>query len=154
MVTTVGKEKDTLELLKSLIELDYDAIEAYEAAIQRVDDPEDKAQLSLFKADHERHVKDLGDCVRQLGGTPPTKADLKAVLTKGKVVLMGLAGDRAVLMAMKSNEEDTNTAYERAMERNLPSPFAEVISKNLSDERRHRAWLMHRLGIREEVPQH
>ena len=40
---------------------------------------------------------------------------MKALLTKGKVVIAGLMGDEAILQAMRTNEADTNTAYERAV---------------------------------------
>ncbi len=38
-------------------------------------------------------------------------------LHKGKVVLANLMGDEAILSAMLSNEEDTNTAYKKMNER-------------------------------------
>lgn len=53
------------------------------------------------------------------------------VLTKGKVVLGGPMGDKAVLQAMKTNEDDTNTAYERA----------------LGDERRQRDWMVETIRL-------
>ncbi len=151
MATMVGNEKDTLSLFHSLAELDYDAIEAYDAAIERVDSAMDRQMLSQFRADHLRHVSELSGAIRQMGGTPPTQGDIKRVLTKGKVVLMGLAGDRAVLQAMKSNEEDTNTAYERAVVRNIPSHYLAIVERGLDDERKHRAWLVQRIRTFEDV---
>jgi uncharacterized protein (TIGR02284 family) len=146
MATTKGMENDVIELLTSLIELDYDAIEAYKAAIQRMDELSDRSQLASFLEDHQRHVTDLGEVVVELGGTPPAGGDMKQILTKGKVVLAGLAGDRVVLEAMKTNETDTNTAYERAANRaDLPSNARIIIEKNLDDERRHKAWIEERI---------
>lgn len=146
MATMVGREKDQAKLLNDLAELDYDAIEAYRAAIERIDDVNDKAQLRRFLEDHERHVSELTILIRGMGEEAPRGADIKGVLTKGKVVVGGLIGDRAILLAMKSNEEDTNTAYERAAARDdLPAHVREVIERNLADERRHRAWIEARL---------
>lgn len=150
MVTMVGKERDVLELLYDLIELDYDAIEAYDAAIERINDTHAKAQLTLFRADHQRHVQELSQSLKALGEEPPRRGDAKKLLTKGKVVLMGLAGDRAILMAMRSNEQDTNTAYERASQRELPAPIATLVQNNLADERRHRDWIEERIRLLEE----
>ena len=148
----VGHEKDTVKLLKDLIELDYDAIEAYRAAIDRLEDVSDKTQLRRFLEDHERHVSDLTFLVRGMGAEAPVGGDIKRVLTKGKVVISGLLGDRAILLAMKSNEDDTNTAYERAAGRtDLPANAREVIERNLSDERRHRAYLEGRLAKQQPV---
>ena len=37
MVTTVGTESGVIDMLNDLIQLDYDAIQAYEAAIGRIE---------------------------------------------------------------------------------------------------------------------
>jgi uncharacterized protein (TIGR02284 family) len=146
MATMTGKEQDVMKLLVNLIELDYDAIEAYEAAIERLEDATSRSKLSEFMADHERHTVNLGTLVGEMGGTPPNKGDIKRVLTKGKVVLGNIAGDRGILAAMKMNEDDTNKAYERAAARqDLPGNVLAVVTRNLTDERRHRAWIVERL---------
>ncbi|MBX3219759.1 MAG: DUF2383 domain-containing protein [Labilithrix sp.] len=146
MGTLVGKQKDIADLLNSLLAIDYDAIEAYEVAIDRIDDDGDKAQLAEFKGDHERHVCEMHPLVVELGEKPVEKADIKRVLTKGKVVLASLVGDRMVLLAMKTNERDTNLAYDRAVQRiDLPSHVREVLLRNRDDERRHLAYIQGRL---------
>jgi rubrerythrin len=152
MATMTGLQTDLVKLLKSIIELDYDAIEAYEAAIERIENGSDKAQLSMFMADHRRHVSDLSLIMKEMGEEPPTGPDIKRVLTKGKVVLGSLIGDKAILVAMRTNEADTNTAYERAMARDDLTPHLRaVFEMNLLDERRHRNWIEERL--RPEVDQ-
>jgi hypothetical protein len=51
---------------------------------------------------------------------------------------------------MKSNEDDTNTAYERAADNAVLTADARpVIERNLSDERRHRAWIVQRIEAME-----
>lgn len=152
MATTKGLETNLVDLLNSLIELDFDAIEAYKAAIARMDDMSDRAALARFLEDHERHVADLTPLVVRHGGAPATGGDMKQILTKGKVVLSGLVGDRVVMAAMKTNEDDTNTAYERAVAH--PQADAEtlvVLERNLGDERRHREWIQQRIAQSEGV---
>jgi hypothetical protein len=61
------------------------------------------------------HITELGDILSSMGRTPPKEGDMKALLTKGKVVIAGLMGDEAILQAMRTNEADTNTAYERSV---------------------------------------
>jgi uncharacterized protein (TIGR02284 family) len=135
-----------VSVMNSLIELDFDTIEAYAAAIERLKDAGDKAVLERFMEDHRRHVSDLSPLVRSLGGTPAAAPDLKQILTKGKVVIAGLVGDNGVLEAMKSNAETTSRVYERATrEPQIPARVLSVLDRNLADERRHRAWLMSRL---------
>ena len=61
---------------------------------------------------------------------------MKALLTKGKVVIAGLMGDEAILQATRTNEADTNTAYERAVKLSgLPSNTRDVLQRGLEDER-------------------
>jgi uncharacterized protein (TIGR02284 family) len=147
MVTIRGKEVDVTKLLCDLIELDYDAIDAYQASIDRLEDFMVQQQMRAFMADHERHVRDLTALVEAIGGDAPTKGDFKRVLTKGKVVIGQIVGDRGILLAMKSNEDDTNQAYEQAVRRHdLPAETRDLLQRNLADERRHRAWIEDRLS--------
>lgn len=146
MVTTVGNENSLAKRLNNLIELDYDAIGAYESAIERVDDTQSKNRLAEFMADHQKHTENLGEHLRAMGEEVPTKGDAKGMLTKGKVVMADLMGDKAILKAMKSNEDDTNTAYEQAMAHaDMAAELKQTIQSNLEDERRHRQWIEQRI---------
>lgn len=143
MVTLVGIQASFVNAVRDLIELDYDAVEAYEAAINRLENEDFKAQLKAFKEDHERHAKAFADFLRR-----HDEADIhegpstKQWITKGKVVLSGLVGDKTILRAMISNEIDTNTAYERMLYHDdLPMDAIQLVQQGLSDERRHKQWL-------------
>ena len=152
MATLVGTQRDVIGLLHALIELDYDAIEAYRVANARLSRAALREKFSLFLDDHQRHVKELSDLVHRMGAEPPAGADLKQILTKGKIVLGDLVGgDRAILLAMQSNEDDTNTAYERVTgRRDLPGDVKLIAERNLADERTHRAWIEQQLVVLEE----
>jgi uncharacterized protein (TIGR02284 family) len=142
-----GIQTNVIDLLNSLIELDYDAIEAYKAAVHRIEDTTIKQQLESFMGDHESHVAKLTPIVARLGGQASTHGDMKQVLTKGKVVVSSVLGDRAILMAMRTNEIDTNTAYERAVaHKKITEDVRDLLRQNLSDERRHLAWIESRLS--------
>jgi rubrerythrin len=142
MTTLVGTQSDLNSLLKSLIELDFDAIEAYDAAIDRMKNLEYRSQLMQFRSDHARHVEELSRVLRDSGKEPPKGPDIKRVLTRGKVIAAGLVGDRAIIFAMKTNETDTNVAYERASSSSLvPAQVKDILRRNLADERRHAAWM-------------
>ncbi len=140
MATVTDASKVTSDL-NDLIQLDYDAIAAYEAAIERLDNAAYKQQLTEFLGDHRRHIEELTQAVRGAGGDPATKGDAKKLLTKGKVVLADLAGDKAILSAMKSNEEQTNTEYEKAVKKGYEASIQTILERGLADERRHKAWL-------------
>lgn len=135
-------DSDTIvKKLDDLIELDYDAIAAYKEAVDRFENPAFKTRLKEFLGDHERHVEELSKSVRAEGGTPPTSGDFKKVLTKGQVVLADLGDDKAILKAMKINEDQTNSKYEQAVEEGFPDHIQTLLEQGLSDERRHREWI-------------
>ena len=146
MTTTVGTESTLESLLEDLIQLDYDASDAYQAAIDRLENSSYRTRLAEFKRDHLRHITELGDILSSMGRTPPKEGDMKALLTKGKVVIAGLMGDEAILQAMRTNEADTNTAYERAVNfKGLQANTRDVLQHGLADERRHCEWILEQL---------
>ncbi|MFN7169555.1 MAG: DUF892 family protein [Pannonibacter sp.] len=142
MVTTVGNETAFEDLVKNLILLEYDAIAAYESTIERLDDKGLSGQVDAFRQDHLQHLETLNDMARSVGIEPPTGGDMKQLLTTGKIVLANLMGDSAILKAMKTNEDDTVTAYERAASHADAIPKSRAFfEKALADERRHRGWM-------------
>jgi uncharacterized protein (TIGR02284 family) len=146
MVTTVGTESTLEDLLEDLIALDHDAAGAYQAAIDRLEDSRFRARLTEFKGDHLRHIEELGEILSGMGRTPPKGGDMKSILASGKVVIAGLIGDKAILQAMRTNEADTNTAYERAVNFHaLPSATRTTLQRGLEDERRHCEWILETL---------
>ncbi|HJD67763.1 MAG TPA: PA2169 family four-helix-bundle protein [Rickettsia endosymbiont of Bembidion lapponicum] len=147
MTTLVGIQNNFVDAIKELIELDYDAIEAYEAAINRITDENYKIQLQRFKEDHERHVKELNELLSKHKEDEITGPSSKQWLTKGKVVLATQIGDRAILHAMLSNEEDTNTAYERLNNHADKWHNAEkVLEQGFKDEQKHKKWIEKQLN--------
>jgi uncharacterized protein (TIGR02284 family) len=146
MVTTVGTETTLESLLEDLVQLDYDAADAYEAAINRLQEARFRDRLREFRGDHLRHIDELGELLRKMGRTPPQQGDMKSYLAQGKVVMGGLMGDKAILQAMRTNEADTNTAYERAVAfHGLSTETHQILQRGLQDERRHCEWILEQL---------
>jgi bacterioferritin (cytochrome b1) len=142
MVTLTGTQSDLTKAVKDLIELEYDAHEAYLSAIKRLESEHYRDRLTKFMRDHEDHIKQLSSFLRKCEETPPEGPSTKQWLTKGKTVLASLVGDNAILMAMLSNEEDTNTAYDRMTKReDLEDDLKEILNKAYSDEKEHKSWL-------------
>lgn len=132
--------KAAIEIMNDLIQLDFDAIQAYKQAIEKCKDVTARADLIAFQADHERHITDLSQAVRMLGGEPAGRGrDLKGVLLEGLTALRSVSGTLGALRAMKMNEKLTNRAYERTLEAKLPGSARDVVLRNRDDERRHLA---------------
>lgn len=142
MVTTTGNESTIQELVENLILLERDAIAAYESTIERLSDPALSEQVAEFLRDHIQHLEVLKEIASETGAPMPAEGDLKQMLTTGKVAMADLFGDGALLKAMKTNEDDTVTAYERASSHQDAIPKSKAFfEKALEDERRHRDWM-------------
>jgi len=137
----VGEESGLEELVTDLISLEHDAIAAYESCIDRLDNKELSAQIAIFKQDHLQHLKVLTEMARELGLQAPPGGDLKKMLTTGKIALAEIMGDAAILKAMKTNEDETVTAYERAIRHEDAIPATKAFMSAHLDEERHRAWM-------------
>ncbi len=150
MATMVGTQKSFTQAIKELVELDYDALGAYESAINNLENPEYKKKFEEFKLDHQRHITELSAFLSRCNETAPSGPDnMKKVLVKGKVELASLFGDQNILSAMLSNEEDTNTAYERINARigeSADKEIAKIIASGLADERKHRDWIQSKIS--------
>ncbi|TPE52171.1 DUF2383 domain-containing protein [Amaricoccus solimangrovi] len=143
MATTTGAvEGDIKSLIKDLILLEHDAIAAYDSCIERLSDESFRSQISTFRQDHLQHLDVLQEIARETGAEAPEEGDMKQMLTTGKIALANLMGDGAILKAMKTNEDDTVAAYERAARHDdAIARTRAFFEKAHADELRHRAWM-------------
>jgi uncharacterized protein (TIGR02284 family) len=146
--------KETIDRLTKLTQLDIDAVQAYEQAIERVDATDIRMNLGSFKADHERHISELSQAIRELGGEPPERSpDVKGVLLEGFTALRSVTGIEGALKAMRTNEKLTNKSYEDALKMDLAPAVQELVRRNREDERRHLEYIEHALDNRIWEPQ-
>jgi rubrerythrin len=135
-------EKSEVAKLRSLAQLDADAVGAYDAAIARVNEPLVRERLNDFRVDHVRHVQDLNALIQQFGGEPvELKPDLKGTAMKGLTAVTSMMGTEAALVAMLGNEEFTNRAYALALQFDWSPEVRSLIQKNREDEYRHLTWI-------------
>lgn len=140
---------DLAERLGDLMKVDIDAVEAYNEAIERVKAQELKSRLSTFRDDHQRHVAELTEAIRDMGHQPPSlKPDMKGKLIEGMTALRSSMGDEQALKAMRQNEMVTNHAYEDALKDHVyPGAVQRIIQSGLEDERRHLQWVEQQLSV-------
>lgn len=135
-------EKSEVAKLRSLAQLDADAVGAYDAAIARVNEQLVRERLNDFRVDHLRHVQDLNALIQRYGGEPvELRPDLKGTAMKGLTAVSSMMGTEAALVAMLGNEEFTNRAYELALAFDWAPDVRALIQKNREDERRHVTWV-------------
>lgn len=137
---TLSNEK-IIEELNEVLQTDIDALGAYREAVSACEELEVREQLLRFQRDHERHISELGDCVRRCGGKPVQSVDLKGYIQRGFTKVAGLIGTEACLRAMLNNEKLTNSVYARHCQKGFPSDILDVLRRGLSDEQRHFAWI-------------
>ena len=132
--------KEIFKVLNSLAHLDTDAIYTCDEALEQIDVLSIKDQLTRFRDDHHRHVRELSDAVRRLGGQPPSfSKDFKGFLIQGMTSARSATGTEGALKAMKLNEELTNRNYSKAIKMGFPDDLEALIERNYRDEQRHLA---------------
>lgn len=141
MATTIGTENNLNALLNHLTQLEYNAIEAYDAAIDRLDNQAHKNTLQQFRLDHVNHTLNLSEHIRSTGENPPEGPSFRQILTTGKIVLADLVGDNAILKAMLSNEADMYEAYHQAVNNPIVTfNLQETLRHNYVDAKKHTHW--------------
>jgi rubrerythrin len=138
--------------LNDLLQLDHDALQAYDIAIAGVRTERYRETLRRFRADHERHVSELTELVRSLGSIPvqlphlptgPFKLAMQAL--GGAAGVLG-GGDAAVLLAFRANERQVRDKYRRVAELiELPASMSSTIRRAAADEATHYAWALETL---------
>jgi rubrerythrin len=139
------KNKEFMQAIKELIELDYAAISTYEIAIKKVENENYKTFFTEFMKDHKRHIIELSELVVIHGGTPPTSlCNINDCFVKDKNVIAKAKEDADVIKGMLAvaRKKNTYTAYKEANERNDQWEDSKpIIKKGLKDEKRHMQWL-------------
>lgn len=137
--------------LNDLLQADVDAVQAYALVIKQLESSTRKQVVRRYQADHKRHITTLKQLIRAHGGAPvavshiPTGPFKLAMQATGSV-----GGDRAVLLAFKTNERQVRDKYQRAAGRKgLPADVARALKRAAADEERHYRWAereLERLG--------
>ncbi len=140
---------ELIDKLKSLFHLDVDAVHSYNQAIKNMDESDYRQQLSRFRDDHERHVRDISERIRALGDTPPDYSrDFKGFFLEGFAAIRSSTGTEGALNAIRSSEQITNHTYGDAVNWDVDSDTKSLIQKNFEDERRHLQWVEQTLSSR------
>lgn len=129
--------------LNDLLQLDHDAIGSYEVAMERLEDRDHASQIAGFRLDHERHVRELTEMIRSLGGTPKNEPHATGPLKQALQGLGGVAGDKGLLMAFRTNELQVRTKYDGYAAKAVmwPAEVKRLVDRNALDEERHYRWV-------------
>jgi rubrerythrin len=139
---------DVLEGLNDLLQLDHDAVGAYEIAMEKLQDRDAAMQIAGFRRDHERHILSLNELIRELGGVPRNEPHATGPLKEALQSVGALAGDKGILIAWRTNEAMVRGKYDAyARTANAwPTYVKRVVDQNALDEERHHDWVVRYLG--------
>jgi hypothetical protein len=132
-------------LLNDLLQLDHDAVSAYQLALRELDSAELKAELRAHLGDHERHIDELETHIERLDGMKMPLPHLTGAFKLAVQAAAGPGNDRAVLLAFKANEMQSRDKYARVADMELPPDIAEYVNRAAADERRHYDWAVRSL---------
>lgn len=128
--------------LNDLIQLDEDAVEGYTIALNAVRSESHRDTLVSFRADHKRHIEELGALVRERGGTA---IELPHVTGPFKLAMQALGGvamsDASVLLAFKVVEGQVRDKYRHFAARAYPAAVSDVVRHAADDEDKHYRWV-------------
>jgi rubrerythrin len=139
---------EILEGLNDLLQLDHDAVGAYQIAMEKLHDRDQADQIAGFRRDHERHIRELNELIAELGGTPKNHPHATGPFKLALQSLGGLAGDKGVLMAFRTNELAVRSKYDAYASKanHWPTSIKRVIDGCALDEERHYRWVSDVLG--------
>lgn len=144
--TVAGTE--VLDALNDLLQLNHDAIGSYDIAIEKLENADHASQISGFKLDHERHIRDLNRLIQSMGGTPVNEPHGTGPLKEAMQSLGSLAGDRGTLLAWRTNELQVRTKYDRYAAKAVrwSGEVKRMIDEQALDEERHYHWVAEALA--------
>lgn len=149
--STISRAPDIAEVvegLNDLLQLDHDAMGAYEVAIEHLADRDHAAMIEGFRTDHERHIRSLNELIIRFGGEPKNEPHATAPLKKAIQRIAATGGDQAILTAWRANELQVRAKYDRYAQKAIqwPRDAKRLVDENALDEERHYDWVVDRMG--------
>ena len=134
---------EILDGLNDLLQLDHDAVGAYEIAMRKLEDRDHADQVAGFRRDHERHIRALNELIAELGGTPKNEPHATGPFKQALQSLGAVGGDRGLLLAFRANELQVREKYDRyaAKANAWPTHVKRVVDGCALDEERHYRWV-------------
>lgn len=134
----------TIAELNDLLQLDHDAVQSYTLAAKQLDSAAYRETILRYRADHERHIVELTELIRNHGGMPVELPHPTGVAKLAQQAAGALTGtDTQVLIAFRNNERQARDKYARAADpaASWPEEVREVVRRGAEDERRHYEWV-------------
>jgi uncharacterized protein (TIGR02284 family) len=124
--------------LSNLVQLDIDAVHAYDQTVKEIEDPIIKERLLKFQDDHRNHIIGLSEEIRKLGKQPPEESmDFKGYVIEAFAAIRSFTGLKGALKSMKTTEEITHRYYSEVVSWEAPDAIKELLRSYFSEEKIH-----------------
>ncbi len=129
------KKKDDIENLNSFLRGERSAVETYNQAIEKIDDPAVKQRLQQLCASHEARMRQLEARVQSLGGTPDQSSGAWGSFAKLVQGGANMFGKSAAVSALEEGEDHGKRLYEDHVDE-LSNETREFIRGQIMPEQR------------------
>lgn len=139
---------EMIKKLTSLAQMDRDAVGVYDEAIKHVTDDDVLTKFKAFRAQHDYHVKAIGDAIQARGGgVPDLDMDFMGRMADWVTALRSRSGTEGALKAMKTAEDYHNKRYTEAHGWDLGNAdLIEMLERFHGDEKMHLQYVEERLA--------
>jgi rubrerythrin len=131
---------ELIERLSFFMRLERDAVRAYERALNGTEAAGVRDNLRQFMREHERHVSDLREAIRQEGNEAPELAeDVQGIFLEALASVE--RGEQTIFQGLEAGERYVNYKYRQAGGEEFPAHVIRLLERNWADERRHLAYV-------------
>ena len=130
-----------VDRLNGLARLNQDAGDVYQQAINRLDNDDAKASVTVFRDNHRRHVQALARLLNSYGVQGKPTGEVKGFFLQNVTMLPPLSGDEQTLEALRSDEALVNERYREALDvTDLPEEVRQMLLRQRDEKARHLRW--------------
>jgi hypothetical protein len=136
-----------MDKIRALAQLDRDAIDVYEEALEHVVDAGVRDHLIDFRDEHQHHLTELAAAILRLSGQGfIAREDAMGHVAEWITAFRAMGGERGALEALRSAEKYHNARYSEAVTWDVADDQLHAeLEQFYADEQRHLAYVESRL---------
>jgi rubrerythrin len=140
-------KKMQIDHLGRLLHMEVHVVSTYDGVLERVGNGDERASaLERLRADHERHVIDITELLREMGEPAPANTpDVEQLFSPSASALRNADSADDAMQALRMAEKVAAHEYEQAREWGVGLQVHDVLAGELADEERHGEEISHLL---------
>lgn len=146
-------DEDLTKKLRSLAQLDRDAMSVYDDALKHVQSDTVRTQFTEFHDEHEHHLQVLSEKVTSMGGSDhEIGVDMMGRFADWATHFRSLGGEQDALRAMHTAEKYHNSRYSEAVGWDVSDPdLKATLQRFYDEEKRHLEFIESQLSAEKPV---